>query len=101
MSNFDPVQEVKDLVKEIEGKIPTEILEVLEKKCNHYELHGIHDRIHIGKNDWDLKSASEWLLGMFMGIVKKGKEDNRNFNVFGNWLNHVYYFIIENKQDLK
>lgn len=98
---FDPIQEVKDLVKEIEGKVPTDILDVLEKKAHYYELHGINDRMHIGKTDWDLVSASEWLLSQFIGIVNKGKENKRNFNVFGSWLTHVYYFIIDNKQGLK
>lgn len=99
--NFDPVQEIKDLVKEIEGQVPTEIIDELDKKVNHYQLNGLHDRMHIGRTEWDLVSAAEWLLSMFIGIIKKGKQDLKNFNVFGNWLAHVYYFIIDNKQDLK
>ena len=98
---FDPIEELKGLVKEIEGKVPTDILDTLDKKVNYLELHGIHDRMHIGKTDWDLISASEWLLSMFIGIVKKGKEDKRNFNAFGSWLNHVYHFVIDNKQNLQ
>lgn len=99
--NFDPIQELKDLVKEVEGKVPTEMIEELDKKVNHFKLHGMHDRMHIGRTEWDLNSASEWLISMFIGIIQKGKENPTNFNVFGNWLTHVYYFVINNKQDLK
>lgn len=99
--NFNPEKELRELVKEVEGKVPTDIIGFLENKVNYLQLHGIHDRMHIGKTDWDIVSASEWLLSMFIGIVTKGKEDQRNFNLFGNWLTHVYYFVIENKQDLK
>ncbi|AEO93392.1 gp130 [Bacillus phage G] len=99
--NFDPIKELKDLVVEIEGKVPTDIIDLLDKKVEYYKSNGIHDRMHIGKTDWDLVSASEWLLSMFIGIIKKGKEDKRNFNVFGNWLEHVYHFVINNKQGFK
>lgn len=98
---FDPVQELKDLVKEIEGKVPTDIIDELDKKVLKYELHGIHERIHVSRTDWDLKSAAEWLLGQFIGIVKKGKENKLYFNNFGPWLKHVYHFVIDNKANLK
>ena len=99
--SFDQIKELKELVEEIEGKVPTDIIEDLDKKVAFYRENGIHSKMHIGRTEWDLVSASEWLLSMFVGIVDKGKEDERYFNGFGSWLTHVYYFVIENKQGLK
>lgn len=98
---FNAVQELKDLVQNIEGKVPTSIIELLDEKVEHYLANGITQNMHVGKTDWDLLSASEWLLSMFIGIVENGKKDTKYFGAFGSWLTHVYHFVIDNKAELK
>ena len=98
---FDAVEEIKKLIGEIEGKIPTQIIELLDEKCSYFAENGIEKNMHVGRTEWTKKQAAEWLLSMFIGIVEKGKEDQRYFNTFGNWLSHVYHFIIDNKAGLK
>ncbi|MDF2534031.1 MAG: hypothetical protein K0R18_188 [Bacillales bacterium] len=98
---FNCVETLKQLVQDIEGKMPTSIIDLLDEKVEYLIDNGITENMHIGKTDWDLISASEWLLSMFIGIVKKGKEKDVYFNAFGSWLTHVYHFVIDNKADLK
>ncbi|MNJ90151.1 hypothetical protein D3C87_77450 [compost metagenome] len=101
MSNFNPVEELKILVTEIEGKMPTDIVDLLEARAEKYLTNDIVLKMHIGKTDWDLKSASEWLLSMFIGIVQRGRENPTNYNAFENWLIHVYHFVINNNTGLE
>lgn len=97
---FNAVKEITDLANEIEGKIPTQIIDVLDNKCKFFIENGITQNMHIGKTDWTKNEAAEWLLSMFLGIVEKGKEDQRYFNAFGSWLTHVYHFVINNEANL-
>jgi hypothetical protein len=97
---FNPIEELKNLVQEIEGKIPTKIEDLLIEKKEFYEKNGIIKNMHVGETNWTKVKASEWLLSMFIGLVEKGIEDERYYNGFGTWLNHVYHFIINDKANL-
>lgn len=97
---FNPVKELTDVVKEIEGKVPTEIEKYLYQKVDFLKTNGITETMHVGNTSWTRKTASEWLLSQFIGIIEKAKTDTRMYVAFGTWLEHVYHFVINNKAGL-
>lgn len=99
--SFNAIEELKSLVTEIEGKIPTKIEDVLKEKVEHLRANGITAVMHVGRTDWTQTYASEWLLGQFVGIVEKAQDSEKHYNSFGSWLQHVYHFVIDNKANLK
>lgn len=98
--SFNPIRELKQLVAEIEGKVPTEIENELRKKVEYLKENEITDTMHVGRTAWTQKTAAEWLLSMFIGIVEKAKDDSRIYISFGTWLHHSYHFVIDNKAGL-
>ncbi|MNC13562.1 hypothetical protein D3C75_613140 [compost metagenome] len=98
---FNAVQTLKDIVNDIEGKSPADLVKYFDEKVVFLKSNDINDKMHIGRTDWTIQFAAEWLLSMFIGIVEKGKEDQRLYNSFGSWLQHAYHFVIDNKAGLK
>lgn len=98
--SFNPVEELKNIVKEIEDKVPVEIENQLREKSEYLMENGIIVPMHVGNTQWTLKTASEWLLSQFVGIVEKAKEEKKIYAAFGTWLQHVYHFVIDNKVNL-
>lgn len=99
--SFDAIEELKTLVQEIEGKVPTELVDLFDEKVKHYVKNGIFYHMHKGATEFTLEQAAQMFLSMFMEIVKEGEQDKFAYNKFGGWLSHVYYFVIENKANLK
>jgi hypothetical protein len=99
--SFNAVEELKSLVNEIEGKVPTDLTDLFQLKVENYVKNGIIYHMHKGVSEFTLQTAAEMFLSMFMEIVKEGEQDKLAYNKFGGWLSHVYYFIIDNKAGLK
>lgn len=101
MVEFDAVDELKKLVGEIEGKMPTDLTDLFDERVERYLKNGIVRDMHVGRTEWTLRQAAEWLLSMFIGIVERGRMNPKYYNAFGVWLRHVYHFVIENKANLR
>ncbi|MNV58270.1 hypothetical protein D3C71_1506330 [compost metagenome] len=99
--NFNAAETLKEIVNDIEGKLPTDMEEYFDEKINYLTNNGINDRMHVGRTEWTIELVSEWLLSMFMGIAQRGKENELYYNNFGPWLEHVYHFVINNKANLQ
>lgn len=97
---FNPINEIKLVVEFIENKNPKDLEDYFDEKVEALLASGITEDMHIGRTEWTVTQASEWLLSMFIGICKKGKEDQRIYNSFGSWLQHVYHFVINNNGNL-
>lgn len=99
--SFDPIIEIKSIAEYIEGKTPFELEDYFDEKVNYLKQNGIHSLIHVNETNWNRKKAAEWLLGQFIGIVEKAKNNVSVYNTFGTWLKHVNHFVIENKAGLE
>ncbi len=97
--SFDPVEELKVLVSKIEGKLPVDLLDFFDEMVDFYKENGIVENMHIGKDgDWNNKEIAEWLLSMFIGSVKKGKENNIYYGSLNTILNYSYHYIFNKEK---